>query len=264
MKKNVTKQITNLKKRKYIISIFLVLLLLLLSLTGPGLLFTIRDHIQVRKTWQGTASSLDIEVLNASYANKKERLEAFARGISGGKKYYASGMEVSLSKEEQYSLIEQIVPLYHYTTAYNVIDWKKYIIFDNAQVDTNASVAFMTWYIELLGTNEETLKILVDTEDFTVYYIKVTASAFEEIIAEGKLAEDMYNDEYLLSYYEPDLMEFHTETVQKKWSKNIDSTTNFYINMYYDNHSLQWELIYHPYLQAGFSDMKVLIPELED
>ena len=74
----------------------------------------------------------------------------------------------------------------------------------------------------------------------------------------------MYNDEYLLSYYEPDLMEFHTETVQKKWSKNIDSTTNFYINMYYDNHPLQWELIYHPYLQAGFSDMKVLIPELED
>ena len=56
-----------------------------------------------------------------------------------------------------------------------------------AQVDSNASVAFMTWYIELLGKDEKSVKILVDTEDLTVYYIKVNDSAFWEIISAGSI-----------------------------------------------------------------------------
>ena len=98
MRKIANKQILKFKKRKYIISILLVLFLVVLSLIGPGLLFGIQDHIQVRKTWQGMGNSLDIEVLNDTYEDKKERLAAFAQGLAQGKKYYVSGMEVSLTK----------------------------------------------------------------------------------------------------------------------------------------------------------------------
>lgn len=272
MRKIANKQILKFKKRKYIISILLVLFLVVLSLTSPGLLFGIQDHIQVRKTWQGMGNSLDIEVLNDTYEDKKERLAAFAQGLAQGKKYYVSGMEVSLTKEEQYSIMEQILPSYYYSVGCTVVDWKKYIIFDSALVDNNASVAFMTWYIELLGDDENSIKILVDTEDLTVYYIKVDGSIVGDAISSQMYINDEKNQkkffdykynltEYLFGYLEPDSIE---DAATESQTKDFHFAEPYYINMYFGSHPLQWELIFTPYLQAGFPDMRVLIPELEE
>ena len=290
MKQTLRKQILQHKQKKYVISILLVFLLLLLSLIGPGLLFAVQDHLQVRKTVQGSGNSLDIEVLNASYNDKRERLEAFAQGLSEGKTYYASGMEVSLTKEEQYSIIEQAIPTYYYSVGCTVVDWKKYIIFDSALVDNNASVAFMTWYIEVLGDDEKTLKILVDTEDLTVYYIKVDDFTVKDLILsqiitsteENKVASKkdtveyyyyLYDSiyDYVFEYYEPDHTEAETAAYKNTAYKTAEYNAkasglseNMLLNMYFGNHPLQWELFHAPDLQAGFSDMRILIPEFEE
>ena len=257
MKNRLSKQIQKFINQNYMISILFVLLLLFVSLTGPGLLFDIQDHLQVRKTWQGLGNSLDIELLNASYGDKKERFAKFAQGLSEGKKYYASGMDVSLTKEEQISIMEQAIPSYYYSGEYKVIDWKKYIIFDRALADNNASVAFMTWYIELLGEDENSIKILVDTEDLTVYYIKVNVSAIGDIIS----SELYVNNNFLFEYFEPDSIEHEAPEYK---GKKYNLPANYYINMYFGNYPLLWELISDPHLQAGFSDMRVLILELEE
>lgn len=285
MKPNFTKRISPLKQQTYIISIFLVLFLLVLSLIGPGLLFAVQDHLQVRKTTQGTGNNLDIEVLNASYGDKKERLTAFSQGVSEGKTYYASGMEVSLTKEEQYSIIEQAIPTYYYSIGCTVVDWKKYIIFDSALADNNASVAFMTWYIELLGADEKSLKILVDTEDLTVYYIKVDGATVKDFISSPSITsakEDkmiskmdsveyqfyMYDNvyDYLMGYYEPDLIEAEKVKYESvNYAKKAGNfTENILLQMYFGNHPLQWEILNTSALQAGFSDMRILLPEFEE
>ena len=257
MKIRLSAQISKFKKKKYMVSILFVLFLLFVSLIGPGLLFDIQDHFQVRKTWQGLGNSLDVELLNASYGDKKERFTEFAKGLSEGKKYYASGMEVSLTKEEQIAIMERVIPSYYYSGEYKVIDWKKYIIFDSALADNNASVAFMTWYIELLGEDENSIKILVDTEDLTVYYIKVNGSAIGDIIS----SELYVNNNFLFEYFEPDSIEHEAPEYK---GKKYNLPANYYINMYFGNYPLLWELISDPHLQAGFSDMRVLISELEE
>lgn len=267
MKKNISKEITKNKVKKYIFSILLAFALLMVSLTGPGLLFDMQDHIQVRKTWQGNRNSLDAEMLNASYGDQTERLASFAQGLSEGKKYYASGMDVDLSKEEKYSIIEQALPQYYYANDFTVTDWKKYIILDSTLVDNNTSVVFLTWYIELTGKSEESIKILVDTEDLTVYYIKVDGFTDEDIISKQWYVDDetykkksvetfYYLEDYLFEYYKPDLVEYET--------KDFSSTEIYHVDLFFGNYPLHWEYVFGPYLQIGFFDMRILIPKFEE
>ena len=266
MKKSIIKENNKNKRKKYIFSILLVFVLLLVSLIGPGLLFEIQDRIQVRKTWQGNRNSLDIERLNSSYGDKKERLNTFAQGLYEGKKYHASGMEVDLSKEEMYSIIEKAMPQYYYANDFSVSVWKKYIIFDSALVDNNTSVSFLTWYIVLTGKNKETIKILVDTEDLTVYYIKVDGITDGDVISKQLVISDeklkkksletsYYLIDYLHEYYEPDLIEYVTE--------DFSSEEIHHVDMYFGSYPLHWEYIFNSFLQLGFADMRVLIPEFE-
>ena len=83
MKNRLSKQISKFKKKKYIVSILFVLFLLFISLTGPGLLFDIQDHLQVRKTWQGLGNSLDIEFSGASSGNMNISAQKLECNLSG-------------------------------------------------------------------------------------------------------------------------------------------------------------------------------------
>jgi hypothetical protein len=88
-------------------------------------------------------------------------------------------------------------------------------------------------------------------------WIKVDDFEIGDIIS----SELFVNNNFLLDYFEPDSIEY--EATEYK-GKKYNLPTNYYINMYFGNYPLLWELISDPHLQAGFSDMRVLISELEE
>lgn len=175
------------KKRKiYMKYIFAICILLTGAVFGPQLLFAVQDMHNQESTWLGARDSMDTTALNVRYTEVLgERLNNYAKGLAEDKKYYANVTDYKVDVE-CYKLMDTVwnsewvslfdaylaVGIYEsiYVEGYNVEQWKRYTIYDE---EFENGVAFMAWYFELNTGDGKKIKLLVDTEDYTLYYAEM-------------------------------------------------------------------------------------------
>lgn len=172
-------------KINYIKYIFMMLVLLASAVFGPQLLFAVQDKHNQENIWLGERDSMDIAALNVGYTESLgERLKNYAKGLAGDKKYYANVTDYEVDAEcyeimetvlnsSWGSFLDSFMVLDFYDSiykGYDVQNWKRYTIYDE---EFENGVAIMAWYFELYGVDERKIKVLVDTEDYTLYYLEM-------------------------------------------------------------------------------------------
>lgn len=256
-KNNKNKKAVN-RKTVYIRCILAMLVLLVVAVLGPQLLFVIQDRHTQGSTWQGERDRMDMTTLNESYtAVRRDRMSDFAKGLAEGKKYYATATDYQVD-EECYKILEELMlsdwnvnaemglvldyvnALYSmmYSLGFEVDMWKRYVIYDK---DFENGVAFMAWYYEINVGDIYRIKLLIDTEDDTLYYVQFLQKE-ENVKKTGWQisfsAEEPELLTYFWYYYEPDLSESDLyETIL------VDMNDGSYnIILPYGENSLHWEI----------------------
>lgn len=183
------------KRMTYLICILAILILLIGAAFGPQLLFAVQDKRTQEKIVLGERNSMDMAALNESYTKVlRTRMMNFAEGMAEDKNYYANATEYAFGvDEESYNILENgvlesewvaflgdigMIP-YLYDViypGYYVEDWKRYVIYDD---DFENGVAFMAWYFDINAGNGLRIKLLVDTEDYTLYSIQISETSIE-------------------------------------------------------------------------------------
>lgn len=275
-----------------------LVLLLGISLMLPKLAFFIQDSYRMETIVVEGRSGFDPAKLNISYdATLDARMRHFAQGLAEGKNYYASPTEYSVGVEQYLQLsdiIDQefmrfimqngILPLLG-LSSYEIATWKQYVIFNE---EMSEDVAFVTWYIEMALENNGTMKLLVDAQSNTIYYIQLT------IPAENKESVVVYDEEYagvydiyeiwsygwetlyfFLSFY------YETDFIEKLFSMESETDAAQNSIMTRDHTKVNWSLQYAGYglemamsiedesdtdavtYHIGITELGALIPELQ-
>lgn len=190
---NTKKKRPENRNKNYIICVLLMLVLLIGAVTGPQLLFAVQDSHAQNDIYLGERDGMDVTALNSDYPRELQtRMLSLSSGLAEGRQYYAYATDYEVN-EECYTIVENAVwlkegqewqdwavilidsiPLFpdaYYgfnTYGYDVTVWKRYVICDE---NFEEGVAIMAWYFEIRLSEEMQIKLLVDTEDYTLYAI---------------------------------------------------------------------------------------------
>ncbi len=210
----------------YITVVSGIIILIALAFSGPEIVFQIQDTYQMGRTWQGTRNGLDVEALYSAYGSLRERLVAFAERQSEDYEFYVAGTEHQRSAElldmldvivtqEGYEMMEAygIVPQLEEVKnrGYTIDQVKKYVVYNDIAEDESNAVVVSAWYIEFTTRQGITIKLLVDTETYTLYYIQICQTDYFESKEGRQYWEELYHvdiflyDEwmrYWFDYYE--------------------------------------------------------------
>lgn len=231
---------------KYSICFLVLAGLIGISFMGPQIVFGMMDKYFVNNIQMSERNSMNVEVLNASYEKDlTKRLKRFEDGLAEGKTYFAAETTHTLS-DEFFETLDTILTQewvwglessgflsgladYIYNVGYNLEDWKRYIIYDKEFED---GVIFMAWYIELTLGDGQHLQLLVDTEDYSLYYFCFKATDVGMSEKEWKLSLD---EEFILNYvsfwynyYNEDAM-WEEQFVDMTYDKQASINESMYI-----------------------------------
>jgi len=198
-------------KIKYAICILLLASFIGIAFLGPQLIFTLQDKFYVGNIQLSVRNSMDMEALNESYEKDlKKRLQQFWEGLNRGKVYlttetvYESDAEFDelltvILEQPWMSVIDATemipdVPYYIFKTGYDLTSWKRYTVYDK---EFEEGVVFMMYYIDLLLKDGKRIQLLVDAEDYSMYYIQFQR---EDLYEEGIETKDYRNLELLKEY----------------------------------------------------------------
>ncbi len=222
---------------KYTICVFVLAALIAVSVMGPQLVFAMQDKYFINNIQLSERSSMDVEALNASYEKDlQERLQMFTEGLSEGKTYFAT--DTTYQEDEDFYVVLDNILMQEwayfmeaigvmpslsyciYEEGFDLSCWKRYIIYDKEFED---GVTFMAWYIDLTFMEGHRLQLLVDTEDYSLYYIRFQIADIERNGEVWKYIDaDMVLDyaKYWYVYYNGELL-----SVEQK-EAFYDDTTN--------------------------------------
>ena len=284
---------------KYIVTLSVSLILLAVAIMGPQVLFHIQDSYRMGKTFTGQRNSFDTEAISSSYGSLRDRMSAFAAGLSQGTQYYVTDTKYTVN-EEFYELLEKTLndELFIFcenwgfipylfeaiqSLGYDVEVWKKYVLYDDFLEDGDTTIVAMAWYIELVIMEEYRLKILADSENGTIYYMEW---CYEGEISEKEKSKEMtlasaeytaiedgilYNYPVFANYYyeAKDMTDEEYEQIFNQIEKGNFLELNYQLN--YDGNYIEWEIGISPpseendsmVIYQGISDIAKWIPELQ-
>lgn len=277
-------------KWTYIIGVAGILLLIGMAFVCPQIVFRIQDAYQMGRTWQGMGKNLDVEAMYSSYGSLKERLLALAERQSKNRDFYVTGTEHQRSAElldmldtivsqEGYGMLEA----YGIVTGleevknrgYTIDEVKKYIIYNDIEEGESNAVVVSAWYIEFTTRQDITIKLLADTETYTLYYLQVNQENYFESKEDKVHWQVVYDAEYFLQeewldlwidYYEADRKDIVVESEAQKSQSQIIS-----IELPYGDQTLQWHMEIQTDIKEklpavfsiGLKDIVDFIPELQ-
>lgn len=213
-----------------------MLLLLIGAVIGPQLLFIVQDRYLQRDIYVGERDGMDMISLDADYPRTlQSRMRDFARGLAEERKYRAYATE-QVVDEECYAILDDAfgsqdwlyafgdMPLFPYayypsgSYAYEVTAWKRYVICDE---EFENGVAVMAWYFEFRVADGMRIKLLFDTEDYTLYAIwfEAVEPDYQYRFAWEELTDALL---FWIYYYDADktLQEFSEEYAEAMGKEN--------------------------------------------
>ena len=165
-----------------------MLLLIALAFFTPQLILSAQDRYQMDRIWQGARNSLDMGEIYDEYGDMRERMEAFAHRLEENYTFYVAGTEHRMD-EEFFDIMDNVIRqegyemLLNYGMApdmsavaskgYMVDEWKKYVMYNDISEEESNAVILSGWYLEFTMRNDVTVKMLVDTETYDLYYLQM-------------------------------------------------------------------------------------------
>lgn len=268
-----------------------MLLLVAVALLLPQIVFTIQDRHRMISTEVEIRNSLTVSQVNSIYekqmCNRMSKLAAMDLETAN-----ITAIDYDIREEAQIEvLLERIfnqewmealndMTLYSFGEMFeigykDVKKCKKYIVYGN---DYQEGVALMMWYFDLYMTEIHTrIRILVDSETDSIYYIKITAS--DEQIDKGNIAYDttigrhellhamteqiLFYIDFYCTYYEGEKLEHLAEinvveqqcTIIKYPFSFGEISLDFLVQAVYGSGK-------NPDISIGISNIANLIPEM--
>lgn len=187
------KKKTGLPAAPYACCAVCLLAVIAAALLLPQAVFAVQDNYQVNNTVREKRDSMGLANLNLSYEkNLKNRMTAFAKGLAEGKSFHVTSTDYELGDELGYlqdALVRNERMLYYiiwdfltlseemlYDSDYlsEILDGeaecRRYIIYDE---DYSNGIAFSCLYMNLPLSEGRRIQALMDTEDHTIYYLKI-------------------------------------------------------------------------------------------
>lgn len=279
-----------------------ILLLVILAFFGPQLVFAMQDTYQTGKTWQGTRKGPDMEAIYSTYGGLRDRMAAFAERLEQNYEFYVAGTEYHVTTE-LLDLLDVIVAQEGYeklvecgiapyleavkNRGYTLDQWMKYVIYSDITDEETNAVVISGWYIAFTTRDQITVKMLVDTETYELYYMKIVDYKYTER-KNKEYWEWLYADDYFLKqewlaywfdYYEAGQTEIQTFDgyVQGLWlnsqtDANEDKVLNSVLSLPYGEYYLDWQFRIRTgtekgipaVFSIGLEEVAELIPQLKE
>lgn len=218
----------------YAVSIVGILCLVILALFLPQIVFGIQDRYRMSNTEVEKRSGIDVSSINTDYElNMNARMSNFSQidleslvvtaiDYDGKENEEISDL---LGKVFANEWVERLNDITYYLfqrelkpTFIDLKDYKKYIVYGK---DYQDGVALLMWYLDFyLEEPAARVRVLVDSETESIYYIKITADKEQYEKQKGNVATDGIADSgelyslfaesvtkymgYYIDYYESD------------------------------------------------------------
>ncbi len=212
-------------KCNYAAGIIGIGILIVLAFSGPKLVFKMQDTYQTERIWQGVRNGFDVEAIYGSYGSLRERLTAFAERMADGYEFYVAGTEYQCSAEMLDMLdlvLEQAgynkLKEYGFTPGmqdvenrgYTVDMIKKYVIYNDIAGDERGGLLISAWYIEFTTRQNVTVKLLADTQTYTIYWAEIvqkTVPSWKKISDSDKMTASKKLETYKVQYGYVDVLD---------------------------------------------------------
>lgn len=180
------------RRLRYGICTFGLVILVAAAFLVPQIIFAVQDELRVKNTVTEERGALDVAKLNLKYeSNLRNRMSHFAQK----KNYYVTVVENDKTDENELRLqLESLLDNYGLLTATDrfyglfydlivsngisasdVLKWEKYIIYGD---DFKDGIALMVCFLDIDLMDGSRIRILVDTETNTFYYLSITVPNF--------------------------------------------------------------------------------------
>lgn len=190
-------------KFAYLISSLFLAGLVAMAFWVPQLLFRVQDAYHMQNIWEEPLEEMDTDRLSVSYETSLyQRLASFADGTAQGKKYFVAEtdyMAIEVQDIDIYAIlagmlntgyIYTIADIFYTTGNHFLYDdelmsinqinaWTRYVVYEE---DFDNGVTLMMWYLDLELVSGNRIRVLIDTEDYTLYAMWVTNSGKSSII----------------------------------------------------------------------------------
>lgn len=280
-------------KSLYSVCIIAMILLVIAALFLPQIIFSIQDKYRMMNTEAKTRNSLDIAQLDLDYEQQlNERLNNFF-GMSDTT---VTAIDYEFEDSEWENLVESIfyqewfivlinnslVTDYIYAAQFwdmytvNIQDSKKYIVYGK---DYRDGIALMMWYLDIyMESPGIRIRLLVDTESNTIYYVKITSDEKTDSIATDGVIDKEYfyylaeiiakHYDFYYNYYEADEQYNEVEETRGIKSEVDDNILEVIFNLPYEH--LNAEFLFrteykngnYPDITVGFPAIGKKIPEI--
>lgn len=305
MKRSI-KQNTKQNTKRYAICMAGLVILVLGAFLGPQFVFAGQDRYHMENTWQETRNSLDIEKLSYNYEQSMmTRMENFARGIAEKRTYYTSFMDCEANQEigeivaqalfhdwlyileetgaVPFSVQPNRIASVEEDGSITIIDngigrieeCKKYVICED---NFENGAAIIAWYVKINVREGVDLKLLIDAESNSIYYM-------EAVNRKGKIFESYATLPDALTYYLPGLDDRYSYYREYYEAQAMERDNRYG----FDNQSMEkfemaeqafaWKLLYGDYplhfevngqgdiksnvrITAGIREIGEMIPEM--
>lgn len=186
------------RRMTYLLCLASMILLIITAFELPRVVLQLQDGRSMETAHYEQRSGLDYSGLNTDYEKDLvTRLNYFAEGCEENRDYYAAKTEYTLAEEEKNVILEEIrqnllenefyfyVPSEYNSLGYLIDCWQKelelkkketYVIYDDE--GTGADIICQYYWLTL--NNDFDIYFLLDSEDYTVYYMEIMEKNVEE------------------------------------------------------------------------------------
>lgn len=189
--------------KKYAVGLFSIGTLIMVAILAPNLLFSVQDMYRMGKTWQAERRGLDMATLNQSYDTLRNRMVRFADGMTNNEEYFVTGTDYQVASEhfdvldralsQDYfsimadtGIVMNALPEYYKEKGYGISKCKKYVVYDAEFDEGIGNIEFLLWYMEVDIGQKYHIRILVDAETYTLYYMEyVEDDGMDAILERG-------------------------------------------------------------------------------
>ncbi|MCH5342703.1 MAG: hypothetical protein J1E64_01600 [Acetatifactor sp.] len=187
-RKREDKRKQHISRVKYAACVTGLLLLIAAAFWMPQAVFAAQNYYQNSRLAMEAVGERKISGFDTGYEHDlKTRMEQFLQGIAAGRQYYAIASDYEMSEAEEKELLTSLPKNEGIWLAQNmtanlislyvndlvVEDCKRYAIFDEK---FESGIAFSCLYLELSSDLYRSIRILMDLEDDTIYYVKVESA----------------------------------------------------------------------------------------
>ena len=207
-------------KGTYFAGVLGILLLVIMAFLGPQIVFRMQEIYQTGRIRQGTRAGLDMESIYSTYGSLRERMVVLAQRLEEDYEFYVAGTEYHRSAElldmldmilnqkgyeklEECGIAPQMAEVEN--RGYSIDQIKKYVIYNDIMGNETNAVVVSAWYFEFTTRHDITVKLLIDTETYTLYYMRLNQKDYRKDKESILYWEKLY---YVDWFYDIDWMNF--------------------------------------------------------